>query len=104
VELKETSDYHSVKYRGGICHQNPCKEAVWLKGFVKEIRGHNIESLTIMANNQGAIALAKDNKFHARTKHIDLQYHFICEAVENKKVEIKYIPMSENIADIFTSH
>ena len=46
--------------------------------------------------------LAKDNKFHLQTKHIDLQYHFICEAVEDKKIFIKYIPSSKNVTNIFT--
>ena len=46
--------------------------------------------------------MAKDNKFHAHTKHIDLRYHFVREAVEDEKIKMKYIPMAENIADIFT--
>ena len=54
-----------------------------------------------MGDNQGAIALVKD-KFHARTKHIDLQYHFICEAVNEGKIAMKYIPMTDNVANIFT--
>ena len=60
------------------------------------------EPLTIMGDNQGAIALAKDNKFHLRMKHIDLRYHFIREAVEDGKISMKYIPTSDNITDIFT--
>ena len=59
-------------------------------------------AITIFADNQGAIALAKDNKFHARTKHIDLRYHFVCEAVEDRKIKLEYIPTAKNIADIFT--
>jgi hypothetical protein len=55
-----------------------------------------------MGDNQGAITLAKDNKFHSWTKHIDLRYHFICEAVEDGKVEMKYIPTVENVSNIFT--
>jgi hypothetical protein len=55
-----------------------------------------------MGDNQGAIALAKDNKFHSRTKHIDLRYHVICEAFEDGKVEMNYIPTAENVSDIFT--
>ena len=47
------------------------------------------------------IALAKDNKFHARTKHIDLRHHFIREVVEEEKIKVTYIPTEENIADIF---
>ena len=52
-----------------------------------------------MGDNQGAIALVKDNKFHSRMKHIDLRYHFIREAVEDGKISI---PTSDNITDIFT--
>ena len=70
--------------------------------FVKEITRQKVEPLTIKADNQGAIALAKDNKFHAQMKHINLHYHFVREAVEQGKVKMEYIPMSKNVADIFT--
>ena len=55
-----------------------------------------------MADNQGAISLVKDNKFHAHTKHIDLRYHFVREAVKDEKIKMKYIPTSKNVANIFT--
>ena len=60
-----------------------------LRKFISEIRGDIEKLLTINCDNQGAISLAKDNKFHAWTKHIDLQYHFIHEAVEDGKIEMK---------------
>ena len=85
-----------------VAETHASKEGIWLKGFVNEIMGGEVGALTIMGDNQGAIALAKDNKFHARTKHIDLRYHFIREAVENGKIKMNYIPTSENVADIFT--
>jgi hypothetical protein len=44
----------------------------------------------------------KDNKFHSRTKHINVRYHFIHEAVEDGKVSVVYIPTDENPTDIFT--
>jgi hypothetical protein len=78
------------------------KEELWLKTFINKVNRGIDGPLTLMADNQGAIALAKDNKFHSRTKHIDLRYHFIREAVENGKVKMKYIPSADNIADIFT--
>jgi hypothetical protein len=46
--------------------------------------------------------LAKNNKFHACTKHIDLWYHFVHEAVKDEKIKTKYVLTSENVADIFT--
>ena len=50
----------------------------------------------------GAIALLKDNKFHAHTKHINICYHFIWESVADGKISVKYIPTNDNTADIFT--
>jgi hypothetical protein len=55
-----------------VAKTHASKEGVWLKSFVKEVAGIDVGALTIEADNQGAITLAKDNKFHARTKHIDL--------------------------------
>ena len=47
-------------------------------------------------------SLAKDNKFNARMKHINLRYHFIREAVEDGKIQVKYVPMDNNVSNIFT--
>ena len=84
-----------------VAETHASKEGIWLKTFVREITGSPINPVTIKANNQGAIALAKDDKFYARTKHIDLCYHFVREAVEQGKIKMEYIPTSENIVDIF---
>ena len=54
-----------------VTQTHAAKEGIWLRSLMKEIRGEE-KPLTISCNNQGAIALAKDNKFHARMKHIDL--------------------------------
>ena len=59
-------------------------------------------TIGINCDNQGAIVLTKDNKFHSWTKHIDLQYHFIREAVEENKIKMDYIPTNDKIADVFT--
>ena len=85
-----------------IVQTHAAKEGIWLRSFMKEIQGGKEKPLTISCDNQGAIVLAKDNKFHARTKHINLRYHFIHEAVEDSKIQVKYILMDNNISDIFT--
>ena len=85
-----------------VAQTHAAKKAMWLKTFVNEVQGGQEGPLTIMVDNQGAIALAKDNKFHLCTKHINLCYHFIREAVEDKRIKMEYIPTGENVADIFT--
>jgi len=85
-----------------IAQTHAAKEAVWLRNFISEIWGERERALTMLCDNQGAISLAKDNKFHSRMKHIDLWYHFIREAVEEGKINVTYIPTEDNVANIFT--
>jgi phosphopantetheinyl transferase (holo-ACP synthase) len=85
-----------------IAQAHAVKEALWLCLFVSKIPNELAQAIMINSDNQGAIALSKDNKFHSQTKHINIQYHFICEAVEDVKVSVVYIPTDENPADIFT--
>jgi hypothetical protein len=56
----------------------------------------------LLADNQSSIALTKDNAFHSRTKHIDIQYHYIREAVENDDLQLIYVQTDSNLADVFT--
>ena len=75
-----------------IAQTHAAKEAIWIQSFIDEIRGRQSRAIKMLCDNQGAIALAKDNKFHARTKHINLRHHFIREAVEEDKITMTYIP------------
>ena len=85
-----------------IAQTHAAKEGVWLKAFTEEVCGTRGGAMLINCDNQGAIALVKDNKFHSQTKHIDIRYHYIRESVENKKISVSYIPTQDNVADIFT--
>ena len=83
-----------------IAQTHAAKEGIWLQTFVTEILGSEPTVMKVNCDNQGEIALVKDNKFHSRTKNIDLRYHFIREAVEDNKISISYIPMDENVSDV----
>jgi hypothetical protein len=78
------------------------KEALWLRLFLKEIRGEDPGAIDLLCDNQGAIAISKDNKFHVRMKHIDVCYHFIRENVANGNIWLEYVPTAKNVADLFT--
>ena len=49
-----------------------------------------------------ALGYAKDPKYHGKTKHIDIQYYFICDMVAQKKVVRKHISTSRMVADPLT--
>jgi hypothetical protein len=60
-----------------VAAMHAAKEAIWLRAFLSEVLIPFTRPTTLFCNNQLAIALARDSQFHARTKHIDIRYHFI---------------------------
>lgn len=55
-----------------IAQMHAAKEALWLCTFWAKMKNAEPVTIKLNCNNQGAIALSKDNKFHAHTKHIDI--------------------------------
>jgi hypothetical protein len=78
------------------------KEAVWLSRLLHEIDGKDHTPMLLNVDNQSCIALAKNPVHHARTKHIDVQHHFIREMVETGAVRVEYCPTKEMTADVLT--
>src|SRR5262249_24288352 len=60
------------------------------------------EATTIFEDSQSRIAMTKNPVHHTRTKHIDVQYHFIHKQVENNNIELQYCPTDDMVADILT--
>ena len=56
----------------------------------------------MMEDNQGTIAMARNPVSHARTKHIDIRYHYVREAVQKKVISLNYCPSENMTADILT--
>lgn len=79
------------------------KEAVYLKRLMKEIGMSGYENATVLyGDNLSAQHLARNPIYHARSKHIDIRYHFVREAVANKEIELKYICTNDMVADVLT--
>ena len=80
------------------------KQSIWLHTILLDLgaRKHFEELRIISIDNQGAIVLARNAQFHARTKHIDIQYHFVREHVEKQHISLTYCATGEMTADIFT--
>jgi hypothetical protein len=57
---------------------------------------------TIFSDNQAAIAIAHHPEFHARTKHIDISYHFLRDLVKSGILNLVYVNTHQNLADLFT--
>ena len=80
------------------------KESLWLQAILQDLgaTNHQAEMKNIYIDDQGSIALVKNPQFHACTKHIDIQYHFVREHVEKESIRLTYCATGEMTADIFT--
>eukprot|EP00253_Pinus_taeda_P013022 PITA_13022 len=78
------------------------KEIVWLRKILEYSQVKQVQSTPLMIDNTFAIKLAKNPKFHDRTKHINTKYHLIRHHVEAKTINLRHCSTNEKIADIFT--
>ena len=78
------------------------KEAIWLRRLIGDLVSHSDNSTRLLCNNQSAVHLAHSDNHHAQTKHINIQYHFICNVIEHGEIELLYCPTDDMTADIFT--
>ncbi len=78
------------------------KEAIWLRKLMADVGLVQDGATSIMCDNQGCIALAKNPTHHFRTKHIDIQHHFVQEKLESGEIGLKYCPTQDMVADVLT--
>ena len=77
------------------------KEAIWIQGLLDDL-GVGQKQVTVFCDSQSAIHLAKNQVYHARTKHIDVRYHFVREIIEEGGVLVQKIKTHDNPADMLT--
>ena len=85
-----------------IAATSALQEAMWLRALLNDLNFKQEQPTVINEDNQGAIALCKNPKFHARTKHIDIRYHFIREQIDNLQITLQYCSTEDMIADMLT--
>lgn len=78
------------------------QEVLWIRGLLKELGLYSQMGSVVHGDNQAAIAITKNGIKGERTKHVDIKYHFVTETVERGDVELKWVPTTEQQADIFT--
>jgi len=82
------------------------KQAVWYSRLLQDI-GYskyleNSFTVPILCDNQSAMALSENPENHSRSKHIDVQFHYICQLVVYNKIKVNYCPTSHMVADALT--
>ncbi|KAK3005339.1 hypothetical protein RJ639_015952 [Escallonia herrerae] len=88
-----------AEFRGmakGLC------ELLWLKGLLAEIGYSSKSSMNMFCDNKSAIQIAENPVQHDRTKHVEVDRHFIKEKLEAKIIRFPFVKSEEQLADILT--
>ena len=79
------------------------KEAVWIRRYVNELKlDEPLRSVNLKGDNMTGVTLTKNPGSQNRTKHIDVQHHFVRELVEEGELSIDWIPTRDMLADALT--
>ncbi|GAA0177838.1 hypothetical protein LIER_42155 [Lithospermum erythrorhizon] len=88
-----------AKYRGVAI---VVSEACWLRNLLLELH-HPLKTATIVyCDNVSVIYLSENHVQHQRTKHVELDIHFLREKLALGHVRVLHVPSKYQIADIFT--
>ncbi|KAI0524561.1 hypothetical protein KFK09_003938 [Dendrobium nobile] len=63
-------------------------DIIWLRCLLQEFDAKQLHPTEVFCDNTSAIALTKNPVFHARTKHIKIDYHFISQHIKEKEIEV----------------
>jgi Reverse transcriptase (RNA-dependent DNA polymerase) len=78
------------------------KQVLWHRNLMEELDLPQAKTSILHSDNQAAIAISHNPQFHARTKHIDIDLHFLRDHVQSGILKLEYVPSQDNLADIFT--
>jgi hypothetical protein len=81
---------------------NATTELTWLQSLLKELGVFLTSAPVLFCDNIGATYLSSNPVFHARTKHIEIDYHFVRDRVALKTLIVKFLSSKDQLADILT--
>ena len=70
--------------------------------ILDDVGANQEEQTKVHCGNHSVVKLAHNLVYNARSKHIELQHHFVREKIESKEIELIYCNTSDNVTDIFT--
>ncbi|XP_019172816.1 PREDICTED: uncharacterized protein LOC109168230 [Ipomoea nil] len=88
-----------AKYKGLA---DVCAEVIWVLSLLREIGVTRVSIPKLWCDNLGATYLCVNPILHARTKHVEIDYHFVRDRVAKGEIQINFISTKDQLADIFT--
>jgi len=77
-------------------------EVIWLQYLLTNLRILSVSAPIIWFDNFGVTYLSANLVFHAHTKHVEVNYHFVRDRVAKKEIQIRFISSQDQLADVFT--
>jgi hypothetical protein len=77
-------------------------ELIWIKQLLSDMKIEHTRTMKMYCDNQAARHIASNPVFHERTKHIEVDCHFVREKVQSGEIETPFVRSKEQLADIFT--
>lgn len=78
------------------------KESIHWTAILEELGFKTLTDIEVLSDNLGALKLANNPVFHARSKHIAIRHHFIREALRDRRLRVEHVSTDDNVADMFT--
>ena len=78
-------------------------ELIWLRHLLQELRFGKDEQMKLICENLAALHIASNPIFHERTKHIEVDCHFIREKIASGCVATNFVNSNDQLTDIFTN-
>ena len=77
-------------------------ELMWIKQLLQELKFCEVARMKLFCDNQAALHIASNPVFHERTKHIEIDCHFIREKLLSKEITTEFINSNDQPTDILT--
>ncbi|KAF5471442.1 hypothetical protein F2P56_008232 [Juglans regia] len=81
---------------------NTTAELIWLQSLIKELGFPLPHPPVLWCDNLGATYLTSNPVYHSRTKHMDIDFHFVRDRVAAKTLQVKFCSSKDQLADVFT--
>nr|GEW52308.1 putative ribonuclease H-like domain-containing protein [Tanacetum cinerariifolium] len=78
-----------------------CGQVLWIQNQMLDY-GYNFMTTKIFIDNEITICIVKNPVFHSKTKHIEIQHHFIRDSNEKKLIQMIRIHIDQNVVDLLT--